>query len=116
MSTTINNLALPIVKQKIGKILETYPNHPHQQAFSNPELRQRLTAYVMSEIDCKFTVSEAGQQPQVSAETLFPSTEEQAHLEASIHQGIERLLQKGNWVEHSISEKETKEPNSHWFG
>ena len=118
MSTNIINLALPEVKQEVERVLETYPDHPHQQAFANPELRQRLIAYVLSQIDCKFTVSKDGQLPQIDPETLFPSLEQQSCLEDSIHQGIHRLLQnKANWVSHHIPQEEQpgKEP-SHWFG
>jgi predicted Co/Zn/Cd cation transporter (cation efflux family) len=118
MNTSIINLALPAVKQAIAKILETYPDHPHQQAFANPELRQRLIAYVLSQTDCKYTTSRDGQSPQIDPETLFPSPEQQSHLEDSIHQGVHRLLQdKVNWVNHHIpqEEKPGKEP-SHWFG
>jgi len=118
MKETVTNLATPVVKQEVAKVLETYPDHPHQKAFANPELRQQLIAYVLTQIDCKFTVAQTGQQPQVNYETLFPSTEEQSHLENSIRQGIERLVQeKGDWVDQHIPAPENPETKaSHWFG
>lgn len=118
MNVNIINLALPVANQEIEKILETYPDHPHQQAFASPELRQRLVAYVLSQIDCKYIVAKTEQSPQVDPETLFPSPEQQSHLEDAIHQGIHRLLQdRAIWVSHHIPqvEKPGKEP-SHWFG
>lgn len=118
MKETVANLATPVVKQEVAKVLETYPDHPHQKAFANPELRQQLIAHVLTEINCKFTAAPAGQPPQANYETLFPSREEQLHLEQSIHQGIERLLQeKGDWVNQHIPASENAGTKaSHWFG
>jgi len=118
MKEAVANLATPVVRQEVAKVLETYPDHPYQKAFANPELRQQLIAHVLTEVNCKFTVAPAGQQPEASYETLFPSTEEQSHLENSIRQGIERLLQeKGDWVnQHIPSPKGSQDTTSQWFG
>lgn len=118
MKETVTNLATPIVKQEVATVLETYPDHPYQQAFSNPEMRQWLIAYVLSEIDCKFSVAKDGKQPQASYEVLFPSQEHQSHLENSIHQGIKQLLKdKADWVEHHIpANSGGGQTASHWFG
>jgi hypothetical protein len=45
---TIVNLTLPAVIEQIEKIVDTYPYHPHQQAFLIPELRQKLIAHVLT--------------------------------------------------------------------
>ncbi len=118
MKETVANLAIPVVEQEVAKVLETYPDHPHQKAFANPELRQQLIAYVLTQIDCKFTAAPAGQPPQATYEALFPSTEEQSHLENSIHQGIEHLVQeKGDWIDQHIpSPQGSQDTVSHWFG
>ncbi|CAA9559806.1 hypothetical protein AVDCRST_MAG81-552 [uncultured Synechococcales cyanobacterium] len=118
MKETVTNLATPIVKQEVATVLETYPDHPYQKAFANPELRQCLIAYVLSEVDCKFAASQDGEQPQVSYEMLFPSQEHQTHLKNAIHQGIEQLLkEKADWVEHHIPAKSSGgQTASQWFG
>jgi hypothetical protein len=118
MEKTVINITLPAVTQEIERVLATYPDHPHQQAFANPELRQRLLAYVLTQIDCKFTVAEQGETPQINPEILFPSAEDQLQIEDTIHQGIQRLLtDKDAWVSHHIPEPEQPgETPSHWFG
>lgn len=119
MSTTLVNLTLPAVTQEIETVLETYPDHPHQQAFAHPQLRERLLAYVLSQIDCKFTVAEAGETLQIPSEILFASPDHQAYVDGVIHQGIHRLLNEaGDWVNRHIPAQEGRqgEAPSHWFG
>lgn len=50
MSKSIVNLTIPWVVAEIEQVLETYPHHPYQQAFANPDLRQELIAYVLTRI------------------------------------------------------------------
>ncbi len=127
MSKTIMNLTLPAVNQEIETVLETYPDHPYQQAFARPELRERLVAYVLSQVDCKFTVVEEGQEPQINSELQFPSPEQQAQVADVIHQGIQRLFNEvnevnedegGDWLNDRVPELEAQagEAPSHWFG
>lgn len=118
MSKTVVNLTLPVINQEIEKVLDTYPDHPYQQAFANPDLRQRLIAYVLSQVDCKFTVTN-GEEPEISPETLFPSSSDQTHVKQIIQQGVERLItEEGDWVSQHIPEsaEDAEEDPSHWFG
>lgn len=118
MSKTVVNLTLPVINQEIGKVLDTYPDHPYQQAFANSELKQRLIAYVLSQVDCKFTVTN-GEEPEISPETLFPSAADQLHIKQIIQQGVERLLnEESDWVNQHIPETsaDAEEDPSHWFG
>ena len=48
MSKTIANLTLPLVSLEIENVLDTYHYHPYRQAFAIPELREKLTAYVLN--------------------------------------------------------------------
>lgn len=112
----VTNLARPAVRQEILKVLATYPDHPHQQAFAAPEMRQQLLAYVLNCMPSDYKVVE-DQGSQVETETLFSEAEVE-HLDAVIHQGVYDLLQdKADWVEHHISNPENSgESASHWFG
>lgn len=117
------NLTQPAVQQEIAKVLSTYPDHPHQQAFAAPELHQQLLAFVLNSMPSQYVVvdavakAEAPQQWAAEAEDCF-SDEEIKHLDAVIHQGIQSLLQdKADWVDRHIpSTQEPGESASQWFG
>lgn len=112
----VTDLSQPAVKQEISKVLATYPDHPHQQAFAAPEMHQQLLAYVLNSMPSEPAINQ-DQAPQVESETLF-SDAKVDHLEAVIHQGIHDLLQdKADWVEHHIPQQDNSgESASHWFG
>ncbi|HEY9622326.1 MAG TPA: hypothetical protein V6C78_18355 [Crinalium sp.] len=118
MSKTIVNLALSIVLDKIETILETYPSHPYQQAFSIPDLRQKLVSYVLSRIPCHYTVIDDLGTAEVDLKNLYCSTEEDMHIETIIRQGIEHILQEdSDWVDHHIPEEtDASFAPSTWFG
>ena len=46
MSHQSANLTLPAVMQEIEDVLDEYPEHPYQSAFSLPELRQKLIDHI----------------------------------------------------------------------
>lgn len=118
MKTQIVNLTLPLITREIEQVLETYPDHPYQQAFANPELRQRLIAFVMSQADCKYGVMDQEHPMQIEPEISLASVEDKVYLEQCIHHGIRQLLiQQAEWIEQRIpqSSKSDREP-SHWFG
>ncbi len=48
MTRTIVNLLELEVSKEIEAVLSTYSNHPYQQAFAIPDIRQELIAYVLS--------------------------------------------------------------------
>lgn len=119
MSKTIINLSLPLVVQETESILETYPHHPYQQAFSIPDLRQRLICYVLSRMPGMYTVVDDTEQKSVDAESMCSSLEGQKlRLESLIRQGIQSILNDDSeWVNHHIPAQEDPElAPSHWFG
>ncbi len=118
MSKTIVNLTLPTVVAIIEDILETYPHHPYQQAFSIPEVRQELVAHVLSRISNSYTVIEEEQQSHLSIDSLPCSLESRLCIEATIHEGIEKIMfNQEKDLSHQIPEEVDPglEP-SHWFG
>lgn len=50
MSQGLMNLTLTGVNQTIEDVLDEYPAHPYQSAFSIPELRQKLIAHILSQV------------------------------------------------------------------
>lgn len=118
MTKTIVNLTQPVVAGEIDRVLASYPDHPYQQAFAAPELRQRLIAYVLGQVNCKYIVSEPEEAPASSPETQFNSTEKIDQLDSWIHNGIQNLIQEeADWISHHIPPEENSgEAPSHWFG
>jgi len=117
------NLTQPAVQQEISKVLATYPDHPHQQAFAAPDLHQQLLAFVLNSMPSQYIVVDAAEKAEatekLAVETdLGFSDQETEHLDAVIHQGIQSLLQnKAEWVDRHIPQpQEPGQSASHWFG
>lgn len=94
MSYQLINLTLPVVIAEIDNILEDYPESPYQIAFSLPEMRQRLFAYVLTHIPNRYTVQ--GEDLRLKeSKFLHPSPmQERLQMENLIHGGILHLLQE----------------------
>ena len=118
MSKIIVNLTLPAVIKAIEDVLETYPHHPYQQAFSIPELRQELIAYVMSRVTSCYSVVDEGQQPFINFKSLPGFHKRTSSIEALIDNGMEKVLKKrAQQVIHQIPEAVNPDfAPSHWFG
>lgn len=117
MTKTIVNLTREALVQAIESVLETYPHHPYQKAFSLDDLRQELIAYVLSRIPNFYVVEEYPDQ-SVHSTGFYHSPEERWHLEAAIHQGIEYVLcNNAEQVCHHIPEEvDPAFCPSNWFG
>ena len=118
MTKTLVNLTLPTVVGEIEQIVETYPHHPYQQAFANPDIRQELVAFVLTQIHNVYVAVEDREPVSANSETTPALTESETHLKSFIHEGIQQVLQAHpELVSHAIPE-ETDEylPTSHWFG
>lgn len=117
MFKTIMNLTQQAVVAEIENVLDTYPDHPYQQAFAIPEVRQDLIAYVLSRIPCVYSVVTSEQKIR-EVNYQLPSSQQKIHLEHLIHQGIFSILQeKSDWVSRHLPDSVQcgVEP-SHWFG
>ena len=118
MTKTIVNLTKESLIEAIESVLETYPHHPYQKAFSIEDLRQELIAYILNRVANIYIVEEPFQQAPVHSTSLYHSPEERWHLEAVIHQGIEYVLCKNaDTVCHHIPEEiDSGSAPSSWFG
>ena len=93
MTKLIVNLTLPIVKEEIECLLETYPAPSYWQTFENPDLCQELIAYVLSRVPNFYTVVETEEQAQLKPTRLSHSLEQRMKIETLIHQGVQQILQ-----------------------
>lgn len=118
MTKTIVNLTLPVVVKAVEEVLSSYPDHPHQQAFSIPDLRQKLIAFVLSRTRSLYTVVEEPEAANVNWEAVCCSLEQQIRIEDLVHQGIHQILaDQGEWANHHIPQPcyPAGAPSS-WFG
>jgi len=94
MSHGLINLTLPVVIQEIEDVLNEYPEHPYQRVFSMPELRQKLIAYVLSQVPNRYVVE--GMQETFIKPKVHPSArlQERLHMGTIIRGGILHLLRE----------------------
>ena len=92
MAQTIVNLTLPIVTEKINYILRSYPQRPYQDLFNAPELRQKLTTYVLSRLPVIYVTMENEQACGLSPSVECYSHGQHEHIDQLIHQGIKALM------------------------
>ncbi len=57
MPYELSNLTLPLIVQEIESVLEAYPEHPYQVAFSLHEFWQKLIAQVLSQVPNQFAIA-----------------------------------------------------------
>jgi hypothetical protein len=118
MSKTIINLTQHSILQEIERVLENYPDHPCQQAFAHPGLRQELLIWVLNRIPNVFTLLEESEDAVVHPTYARYCSDRQSCTEFVIHQGIQEILiQNQSMIERHIpAEESAEQPMSHWFG
>lgn len=116
MSQKIVNLSKLQILSKIEEVLSRCPDHPHQQAFAIPMMREELLAYVLNHVQNQYAVVEGDQVISPPLDREGGTSEEQ--MEAWVHQGMQQLLQQhAEQIAHHIPEAD--DPGtapSHWFG
>ncbi len=93
MAHELVNLTLPMVLREIGDVLEEYPEHPYQTAFSIHEFRQKLIAYVLSQVPNYYAIAgepAPARKPGQHASALA----ERMHLEMVIRGGMLHILRE----------------------
>ncbi|MBE9050156.1 hypothetical protein IQ243_06970 [Nostocales cyanobacterium LEGE 11386] len=120
MTKTLVNITLIVVNKELETVLETYPDHPYQEAFAHPDIRQVLIAYILNRIPNHYITVDQEDQKEAftSVNNLWHSLEENLQIEAIIHQGIEKVLcEQAQEVSRHIPE--VVNPSlvaSDWFG
>ncbi|MBW4485706.1 MAG: hypothetical protein KME14_24520 [Tildeniella torsiva UHER 1998/13D] len=118
MTQTIINLTLPIVTDKIDDILAAYPLYEYRQVFAVPELRQKLTAYVLSRLPVVYVTMDSSTACDMTTSGHCYSSEQHSQINQLIHQGLEALLGRPEtWHRRPSPELVEAEPiPSSWFG
>ncbi|MBD2106461.1 hypothetical protein [Nodosilinea sp. FACHB-13] len=118
MAQTIVNLTLPIVTDKIDAILAAYPLYEYRQVFAVPELRQKLTAYVLARLPVVYVTMDSRTACDMAPTGHCYSSEQHNQINQLIHQGIEALLGRPEIEQRRPSaERVEAEPiPSSWFG
>jgi hypothetical protein len=119
MTKAIVNLSLPLVIQQTEAVLETYPHHPYQQAFSIPDVRQKLICYVLSRMPGLYTVVEETERQFVNPSSMCSTLgQRNCQIETLIRQGIQSILSENlDWIDRHIPEEaESRQMPSNWFG
>ena len=104
MSHGLVNLTLPSVLQEIEYVLEEYPEHPYQTAFSLPELHQKLVAHILSNVPNRYVVEgaqETSGEPKVYASSPL---QERLRIEMVIRASILHILRENaDWLSRNLS-------------
>jgi hypothetical protein len=99
------------VFQEIEKVLEDYPEHPYQVAFSSDELRQKLVTHVISHLPkC------IGDAKKLTTEAKFSyrSKAERVRLDALIRGSILHILRENaDWISRHIQRLDNSVA-THW--
>ena len=115
MATKIVNLTQQSVCRKIEAILEQNSARADFQTFANPDLQQKLIAYVLKRVNNCYIAVESEQE---ATSNKMINSELQCHqLDCLIRQGMDVLLrtvQRQMLIKIDRSYHDT-EP-SHWFG
>ncbi len=105
MPYTVINLTLKLVIQEIDNILATYPKYPHQVAFSNDYLRNKLITYVLDYLPHRYELQEENQASLTNSNSdlLHLPSEHRLHVEWKIQKGIIHLLKtEAEWIQRKI--------------
>ncbi|HIK44348.1 MAG TPA: hypothetical protein IGR64_05595 [Leptolyngbyaceae cyanobacterium M65_K2018_010] len=118
MSQTIVNLTLPIVAAKINEALSDGLEGSEGRDLAIPELRQKLTAYVLSRLPVVYITLESEMACSMDTPTGCYSYEQQTQIEQLIQQGLASLLERQQtWSRRQEQELvEAGASPSSWFG
>jgi hypothetical protein len=118
MAQTIVNLTLPVVTEKIDQILKNYPLYPHQELFDAAEMRQKLTAHVLSRLPVIYVTMDNDQACTLNNPLECYSPDQHEQIEQLIRQGIETLVVNRRVIKKRQSSPlyATAEAPSNWFG
>ena len=101
------------VFQEIENVLEDYPEHPYQAAFSIADLRQKLVAHVLKHLPHREVVMDEAQKPTVDAKLPYRLKQERLRLEALIRGSILHLLRENaDWVSRRLQSFENSGNNT----
>lgn len=105
MQKHLVNMTLGVVTEEVEIILESYPQYPYQQAFSQSGWRQDLIAYVLSRVPNKYMAIDSGESVSHHTVQVRCSSEQLLQIEDLIHTGICDLLHTYQKVDSRLPEE-----------
>ncbi len=105
MQKNLVNITLAVVTEEVEIILESYPKHPYQQAFSPSGLRQDLIAYVLSRVPNRYTAIDPSESVSNQTVQVRCSSEQLLHIENLIHTGIREVLHSYQKIDYRLPEE-----------
>ncbi|MBG1260810.1 hypothetical protein [Nostoc commune] len=103
MSHTLINLTLLIVIQEIENVLDEYPEHPYQSAFSIHELRQKLIAHILSHVPNRYVVEGLQELSSTPKSPYSLPIQERIQIETVVHGSILHILRENaDWLSRQI--------------
>ncbi len=101
------------VLQEIENVLEDYPEHPYQAAFSIDELREQLVAHVLHHIPYRYSILGKAQELATDPKEPYRSKSERMCLDVLIRGSILHLLRENaDWISRHIQRLENSGRNT----
>jgi hypothetical protein len=111
MTHELINLTLPLVLREIGDVLDEYPEHPYQSAFSIHEFRQKLIAYVLSQVPNQYAIDGEPAPARRSSSQHSSPLAERLYMETVIRGGILHILRENaDRLTDALLQKKPLEP------
>lgn len=95
MATTMVNLTLLKVIQELEEILDLYPSQIYKQVARNPDLQQKLVAYILNRLPNKYITIEDDNLADKLSQNISCSTLERLRIEELVQQGVFYLVNLG---------------------
>jgi hypothetical protein len=117
MSTKIINITYEVINQKIEKIANN-PRSPHDSAFLNPQLRQKLIVRVLNHVSPHYLFVEESEMDRLIQRDQSISADEERQIEQIVHETILPILQEEKLIQYfqPIANMPNSPEPSHWFG
>lgn len=96
------SLSIPQVIFEIETVLETYPEHPYQQAFASPEMRQKLITHTLLQFSSFYSLADE-RVLSIDSKSTYGLLEQKLYVHPLIRQGIQQILQDNTaWVSYNL--------------
>lgn len=105
MSQALINLTLAGVNQAIEDVLDEYPVHPYQSAFSMPELRQKLIAHILGQAPQPCGIDGNQELSNPAQDCHFSRLQARLRTEMLIRGSILYVLRENaDWINRHLSD------------
>jgi hypothetical protein len=104
MSQALINQTLTGINQTIEDVLDEYPAHPYQAAFSIPELRQQLITHILNQAPDRQVAAEAPTGAHLSQARDCSRIQARLRMEMFVRGSILHILRENaDWLNRHLS-------------